>query len=107
MRPAVTSSFPSRRKVRTMRISKKLTLGVAAVAVLSLAATAAIAGAHVDGKNFTLDATPGACTAGSECTVTVKLEATGEYHINKSYPYKFKAVDVSGVEYLGKDGGGK
>ena len=85
---------------------KKLSF-VAAVAVAALSATAALAAGHIDGKNFTLDATPGACSVGGECTVTLKLEATGEYHINKSYPYKFKAADAAGVEYLGKDASGK
>jgi hypothetical protein len=63
--------------------------------------------AHVDGNNFKIDATSAGCKAGAECTITMRLEATGEYHINDNYPYKFKANDAAGVEFLGKDGAGK
>jgi hypothetical protein len=62
---------------------------------------------HVDGKNFTLDSErDGECKGGSECHVTVKLKAVGDYHINKEYPYKFKA-EGAGVEFLGSDAAGK
>ncbi len=90
-----------------MNALQNLTLALSTAAVATLTATAALAGSHVDGQNFKLDATSSACTAGAECTVIIKLEATGEYHINKSYPYKFKASDAAGVEYLGTDTGGK
>jgi hypothetical protein len=65
------------------------------------------AGARVDGDNYSLEMTAPPCTAGAECTATVRLTARGEYHINENYPYKFKAADAPGVEYLGKDAGGK
>ena len=93
--------------MRMLPPKKTLSVGAAIAAACLLLTTAALAATHVDGKNFTLDANPSACSAGAECTVTIKLEATGEYHINKSYPYKFKATDAAGVEYLGKDAGGK
>jgi hypothetical protein len=57
--------------------------------------------------NFFVDAQPGACTAGSPCTVALKLVATGDFHINDEYPYRFKADDAPGVEFLGTDAGGK
>jgi hypothetical protein len=70
-------------------------------------ASAVAGGAHVDGKNFTLDAAAaGDCKAGAECHVTITLKAAGDYHINKEYPYKFKA-EGSGVEFLGSDAAGK
>jgi hypothetical protein len=69
--------------------------------------SATVAGAHVDGKNFTIDAAPaGDCKAGAECHITIKLRAAGDYHINKEYPYKFKA-EGAGVEFLGSDAAGK
>ena len=37
--------------------------------------------------------------------MAVKLVATGEFHINDEYPYRFKADDASGIEFLGTDGG--
>ncbi len=60
------------------------------------------------GSNFFLDAAPvGSCAVGATCSVAVKLVATGEFHINDDYPYKIKADDERGVEYLGTDPGGK
>ena len=60
------------------------------------------------GSNFFLDAAPtGDCVAGATCSLTVKLVATGEFHINEEYPYKFKADDTPGVEFLGADPAGK
>jgi hypothetical protein len=57
--------------------------------------------------NFFVDAAPGDCTAGSACIVTLKLVATGDFHINDEYPYRFKADDAPGVEFLGTDAGNK
>jgi len=66
------------------------------------------AGNHIDGKNFKLDATTeGDCKAGATCAVILRLEAAGGYHINKEYPYKFKAADLSGIEFQGTDAAGK
>ena len=60
------------------------------------------------GSNFFVDAAPAAdCTAGATCALTLKLVATGDFHINDEYPYKFKADDAPGVEFLGSDAAGK
>jgi hypothetical protein len=60
------------------------------------------------GNNFTVSAeTQGACKAGAECKVQLKLEASDPFHVNKEYPYKFKANDVAGVDYTGTDASGK
>jgi hypothetical protein len=60
------------------------------------------------GSNFFLDAAPaGDCPAGATCSVTIRLVATGEFHINDDYPYKFKADDAAGLEFLGADPAGK
>ncbi|HEY6464315.1 MAG TPA: hypothetical protein VIY73_29305 [Polyangiaceae bacterium] len=60
------------------------------------------------GSNFFVDAVaPADCVQGAKCTVDVKLVATGQFHINDEYPYKFKADDAPGVEYLGADAAGK
>ena len=68
-----------------------------------------LAGDHVDGKNFRLDAVVGGdCQVGAECRILIRLEALGEYHINKEYPYKFKAESKrEDVEFLGTDPAGK
>lgn len=57
---------------------------------------------HVGGKNFTLDLASVGCSAASECIMTIKLVATGEYHVNREYPYKFMASPAPDVEFLGK-----
>ncbi|MGD0523630.1 MAG: hypothetical protein ABSE49_00730 [Polyangiaceae bacterium] len=60
------------------------------------------------GSNFFLDVAPAAdCAAGATCNVTIKLVATGDFHINEDYPYKLKADDTPGVEFLGTDAAGK
>lgn len=68
--------------------------------------TAIAATSRIVGNHFTLTAKPDtSCKAGSECTVELVLEASGDYHINKEYPYKFKA-NPANVEFLGKSPGG-
>ena len=60
------------------------------------------------GNDFFVDVAPvGDCAAGDTCSVTLTLAARGAYHINDEYPYKFKAEDAAGVEFLGSDEGGK
>lgn len=57
---------------------------------------------HVAGNNFALDVASPGCKAGEECAMTIKLAASGSYHVNKEYPYKFIATPASGVAFLGK-----
>ena len=60
------------------------------------------------GDNFFVDVDPGpACSVGATCSSTLTLVAVGAFHINDEYPYKFKAEDAAGVEFLGTDGAGK
>ena len=47
------------------------------------------ASATFKGNNFSLQATSAACKKNEDCTLTLRLEAQGAYHINDSYPYKF------------------
>jgi hypothetical protein len=58
------------------------------------------------GNNFVVNANVPSCAASSECKVDLRLEAQGSFHVNKEYPYKFRAAAVNGVTYLGKDPGG-
>jgi hypothetical protein len=57
---------------------------------------------HVTGKNFELDLASPGCSVGQECAMTIKLVATGDYHVNKEYPYKFTAKALPDVAFLGK-----
>jgi hypothetical protein len=57
---------------------------------------------RIDGPNFSLDVASTGCKAGSECTMTVKLTAAAEYHVNKEYPYKLTANTAPGLTFLGK-----
>jgi hypothetical protein len=62
----------------------------------------------VCGSHYFVDAMPVAgCTIGTTCRLAIKLVASGDYHINDEYPYKFKADDAPGLELLGTDVGGK
>jgi len=80
-----------------------------AAAIATVAPPMAIKGAgpHVDGNHFTLDAIPAdKCAAGANCSVTIKLVAQAEYHVNQQYPYKFIASQTPGVTFLGSDAAG-
>jgi hypothetical protein len=57
---------------------------------------------RIDGQNFTLDVASTACKAGAECTLTIKLQAAADYHVNKEYPYKLTANAAPGLTFLGK-----
>jgi hypothetical protein len=60
------------------------------------------------GNNFYIDvASREGCSVGAACGVVLTLVATGDYHINDEYPYKFQADEASGVEFLGTDVAGK
>jgi len=53
------------------------------------------------GKNFTLDVASPGCRVDTTCTMTLRLAPTGEFHVNKEYPYKFVATAVPGVAFQG------
>ena len=60
------------------------------------------------GDDFFVDASSGGgCTVGGTCAAVFALVASGEYHINDEYPYKFKADAEPGVEFLGTDDAGR
>jgi hypothetical protein len=102
--------------------SKTLLVGSTGAALIALAAVVATrpsaaatlrhpstdpaavaAGPHVDGNHFTIDGAGADCAVGATCTVTLKLAAQAEFHINQQYPYKFTAAPAAGVTYLGAD----
>jgi len=57
---------------------------------------------RVEGNHFALELASPGCKAAADCALTIKLVASGEYHVNKEYPYKFLASAAPGVEFLGK-----
>jgi hypothetical protein len=58
--------------------------------------------------NLFIDAASGApCSAGAVCSVRLTLVATGDFHVNDEYPYRFKADEAAGVSFLGSDEAGK
>jgi hypothetical protein len=73
---------------------------------LAVSAPLADCGHAVCATNFFIDTVVADCAARSPCSMTVKLFATGEFHINDEYPYRFKADDTSGIAFLGTDAGG-
>lgn len=82
-----------------MRATK---IGIMVVA-LSTAASNAGAAQVANGNNFVVNANVAACAANAECKIDLRLEAQGDFHVNKEYPYKFRATATSGVTFLGKD----
>jgi hypothetical protein len=56
----------------------------------------------VEGKNYALELSAPACKSASECALTIKLVAAGDYHVNKEYPYKFAATAAPGLEFVTK-----
>ncbi|MDP9033520.1 MAG: hypothetical protein M3O50_01830 [Myxococcota bacterium] len=70
---------------------------------IAVVAPQASCGHAACGSNFFVDAAvPSACSAGASCVLTLTLVATGAYHINDDYPYKFRADDGPGIRFLGK-----
>lgn len=57
---------------------------------------------RIDGQNFSLDLASTGCKAGADCTLTIKLNAAADYHVNKEYPYKVTANAAPGLTFLGK-----
>ncbi|MGH7437725.1 MAG: hypothetical protein ACRENE_18765, partial [Polyangiaceae bacterium] len=65
-------------------------------------------GHAVCADNLFVDAAPGgACAAGAICTLRLTLVATGAFHVNEQYPYRFKADDAAGLTFLGTDEAGQ
>jgi len=77
-------------------------------AAVSAAAPIGECGHAVCADNFFIDTSsaPG-CTTGATCALGVRLVATGAFHINDDYPYRFKADDAKDLQYFGTDGAGK
>ena len=60
------------------------------------------------GEGYFVDAlVQDGCAAAPSCRVELKLVATGEFHVNDEYPYRFKADALPGFEFLGTDSNGK
>jgi hypothetical protein len=45
----------------------------------------------------------GACAVGAVCNAVIRLETKGGFHVNDSFPYKFKGQESAGVELQGAD----
>jgi hypothetical protein len=57
--------------------------------------------------NFFIDtSSSAACAPDATCTVDLRLFATGDFHVNDEYPYRFKADDAKDVQFFGVDGAG-
>lgn len=59
------------------------------------------------GSNFFIDAAQSSdCAPGANCAIAISLVATGEFHINDDYPYKFRADDAPHLTFQGTDPAG-
>jgi hypothetical protein len=103
-----SASAPASPVVSTKATASGKTATATATATTAAASAAApapvalkAAASHLAGKNFVLDAASPGCRVDTPCTMTVRLAAVGEYHVNKEYPYKFVAAVAPGVQFLG------
>src|SRR5579859_2709775 len=86
----------------SVAVPAKTAAAPAAPAASAPAATAGGAGCKhaACADNFFADTqAPSDCAVGSTCDLAVKLTATGDFHVNDEYPYRFKANDVPGIDY--------
>jgi len=75
--------------------------------VQGTAVTSSPCGHAACSDHFFVDAVSGDCAAGAACDLKLQVVATGDYHINDDYPYRFKADPSPGVAFLGSDPAGK
>ncbi len=68
--------------------AKATTSASAKTAASAPAAPLKPSSAHLTGKNFAIDVAAPGCRTDTPCAMTIKLNATGDYHINNEYPYK-------------------
>jgi|HubBroStandDraft_2_1064218.scaffolds.fasta_scaffold224530_2 hypothetical protein len=94
--------------------SSPVTSAASAAPGASAASAPVAAGAPADcghtvcSESFFVDAVaPDTCATGARCDVTLKLVATGAFHVNDQYPYRYKAQPAPAVEFLGTDPAGK
>jgi hypothetical protein len=101
--PASAPASASAKPAASARSVTATTAAVAASAPTPTPAPVALkpAASHLSGKNFVLDAASPGCRVDTPCTMTLRLAAAGEYHVNKEYPYKFIAAAAPGVQFLG------
>lgn len=70
--------------------------------VVPTVATLKPASKHVAGNHFEIDVASPGCRAATDCVMTINLQPTSGFHVNKEYPYKFTAVATPNVTFLGK-----
>ena len=98
---ALASASVSAKPPASARSATSTTAAVAASAPALAPVALKPAASHLTGKNFVLDAASPGCRVDTPCTMTLRLAAAGEYHVNKEYPYKFIAAAAPGVQFLG------
>lgn len=54
---------------------------------------------EIKGANYTISVTQADCKVGAECTVSVKIEAQGAFHLNKEYPHKVVPNAAAGITW--------
>jgi len=98
--PASASAKPSASAKTAASASPSAIAAVASASAAPPPQPLKPAAARITGKNFTLDvATPG-CRVDTPCTMTLRLTAAGEFHVNKEYPYKFVATAAPTIQFL-------
>jgi hypothetical protein len=78
-------------------------VGAAAVEAGPMAALPMAEGALDSADHSVRFEQKGACAVGAVCTAVIRLETKGGFHVNESFPYKFKGQESAGVELQGAD----
>lgn len=95
------SSAPEIAKAGRTADARKPTPAVASTAPPAPAPEKTVTG-RVTGHHFALNLAATGCHAATECAMTITLVASGDFHVNKEYPYKFTASPAPNVTFLGK-----
>jgi hypothetical protein len=101
---AVASAMPSSMSTSTSTsvVASAVPSASASASAKAVASAARPTSARVEGNHFAIDLVAPVCEVGKPCAMSVRLQAQGDYHMNKEYPYKVTMNDVAGVEMLGK-----
>jgi len=76
-------------------------------AVTAAATPTGECGHAVCADNFFIDTSPSpGCAPGATCAVDLRLFATGDFHVNDEYPYRFKADETNDLHFFGVDTAG-
>jgi hypothetical protein len=107
--PTVVAKAPLQPSATTATATTSVASGAPdAAPVASTAATvvpsppARPVAARSTGDHWVADVSaPGDCQASTDCVATLRVQATGDYHVNREFPHKFVGTANAGVTFPG------